>query len=169
MFDLFDIDSVCENCPYDDSYQREWRKKALSDRIGKYADDWQPEYLWCDKVGGEHWQYGYCGDCFFNPPMEPKNEKSRKQRLNHHDNLIKHKKSGIQYAVKSEYLEYYYDDRNYFNIIKISDGGKIYSQRLYMSGLKKYCRKQTNRKIRHSSVGNHGEYRKMFDYWNTVF
>jgi len=169
MFDLFDIDSVCELCPYDDPHKREWRKKSLSNRIGKYADDWQPEYLWCDKVGGEHWQCGYCGDCFCDAFMELNNSKSIGQRLNHYDNLIKHKQNGIRYAVKSEYSDSYYDDRNYFNRIKFSDTGEMYSQRLNMSRTKEYCRKQTNRKVRHSKVGNYGEYRKMFDYWYTLF
>ncbi len=40
----------------------------------------------------------------------------------------------------------------------------------YLSGVKSYAKWCTNRKVRNSyEVSNHGNYRKAFDYWWTVF
>lgn len=156
----------CEDCPYDDPIERQKRYDSL---WTPKDTDWQPEYLWCDKVGGEHWQYGYCSDCFDYDSSKNATANKRKHRLSHYENLILHKKNEIRYAVKSEYLDYYYDNRNYFNSIRQNKDGKLYARKIYMSGMKKYCRKQTNRKVRKSNAGNYGAYRKTFDYWYTLF
>jgi len=160
------VELNCEDCPYDDPVERYNRYKRL---CTPDDPDWQPEYLWCDKVGGEHWQYGYCDDCIDKTSECDVYHEKRKPRLNRYDNLIKHKKDGIKYAVKSQGLDYYYDYRNYFNSIRQNDAGELYARKIYMSGMRKCCRKQTNKKVRHSVVGNYGAYRKMFDYWYTLF
>ena len=164
---IFDVDKTCEDCPYDDFKARQWRKETLSDR--KYADSWQPEYLWCDKVGGKHWMCGYCGDCY--EDYSPSKDVVKKHiRPNHYDNLIKYKKKSIKNACTSDICEdYYYDDSNYFNRIKKDENGNFYAQKRSVSNLRKYCKKQTNRKFRKTNVGNYGAYRKLFDYWYTLF
>ena len=43
----------CGDCPYDDPVERYNRYKRL---YTPDDPDWQPEYLWCDKVGGENIQ-----------------------------------------------------------------------------------------------------------------
>ncbi len=59
--DVYDkFERLCSTCPYDNAFNRERRKAQLSRE--EYGYDWQPEYLWCDKIGGEHWQFGYCED-----------------------------------------------------------------------------------------------------------
>lgn len=123
----------------------------------------------CDKVGGEHWQYGYCGDCENIESQRNRGKNKNHVRLNHYDNLIKYKKNGVRYACKSKYSDYYYDRTNYFNSIKKDEFGKLYSQRIYVSGRRKYSKKQTNKKLRKSDIGNYGAYRKVFDYWSTIF
>ena len=150
----------CENCPYDDPQER-------YNRYARLNPDWQPEYLWCDKVGGEHWQCGYCCDCV-EDNEEHANIKKR-TRTNHHDNLVKHKKNAIRCAVESQHGGYYSADGNCFNVIRENKPGKLYSHKIYASGIRKYCRKQTNRKTRHTNVGNYGAYRRLFDYWGTMY
>lgn len=47
----------CEFCPYDDgqTFQRKLR----------HGEDYQPEYCYCEKVGGKHYACGYCDDVDF--------------------------------------------------------------------------------------------------------
>ena len=54
---------------------------------------------------------------------------------------------------------------------KNHDTGNTFVTRFYLSGLKKEAKKQTNKRIRKSVQFplNGGGYRKVFDYWWTVF
>lgn len=47
--------SGCETCPIGDDVRR--RMKLL----GKHAEDYQPEYCWCDKIDAPHYM-GVCED-----------------------------------------------------------------------------------------------------------
>ena len=59
--DVYDkFERLCSTCPYDNTEDRIHRKERLNRSEHDY--DWQPEYLWCDKIGGKHWQFGYCED-----------------------------------------------------------------------------------------------------------
>lgn len=64
-----------------------------------------------------------------------------------------------------------YDNKVYF-VYKHEKDGKEYYQRLYMSGGRKYAKRETNRKLRNSKVDyklNGCAYRRKFDYWWTLF
>lgn len=60
----------------------------------------------------------------------------------------------------------------YFITDKTTESGKIYYQRLYLSGCRKYAKRETNSKIRNSKSDFNLKgcaYRRKFDYWNTLF
>lgn len=102
--------------------------------------------------------------------MRNKKHQTKKYvRLNHHDNIVKYKKRGLKNVCKSELADFYYDKFNYFNAIKEGRSGKLYSKRFYVSGMRGYCKKLTNKRVRKMDVGNYGAYRKTFDYWDTIF
>lgn len=65
----------------------------------------------------------------------------------------------------------YHKKKSYF-VCKREKGGKEYYQRLYLSGCRKYAKRETNRKLRNSKVDYDLKgcaYRRKFDYWWTLF
>ncbi len=65
-----------------------------------------------------------------------------------------------------------HENSSYFVYEKESPKGKSYYKRLYLSGCRKYAKRQTNRLVRKSkeSFCSKGcAYRRKFDYWYTLF
>ncbi len=142
----------CERCPY-----------------------WQPEYLWCDKVGGKHWQYGYCSDIEYNKKgyyydynkqnnktyskRKPTNKWERQYVFKLKDKRLKQIIRQGGYAPHRGYIEWDYIDGKWQET-----GTHIkYPTR---SNTQKWIKKYTSSKIRHSKdVPLYNGYRKYVDYW----
>ena len=132
----------CEECPYG--------IESFLKRYSQLGDDYQPEYCWCDKVGGNHLMYGWCDE------IEDKHEYNNEldddslkyeSRLNQYENKIKYKKKALRNVKKSQYVDCYYDYINYFNTIKFDENGEMYGQRLCLSGKRKLCKRWTNKRL----------------------
>ncbi len=49
---------------------------------------------------------------------------------------------------------------------KVSDNGDVYYKRDYVSSRRKWIRKRANKKVRKTNnVGNHGNYRRVYEFW----
>lgn len=63
-----------------------------------------------------------------------------------------------------------YDKGVYFVSDRSNKKGKVYYKRFYLSGMRKFCKKETNRKYRKSKELLQGcAYRRLYDYWWTLF
>ena len=69
--------------------------------------------------------------------------------------------------VRENQFGLYYNTNNDLVIIKEDETGNQYTQRIYLSKIRKYAKKQTNHKIRHmkhEEISNYAAYRRVFDY-----
>ncbi len=67
----------------------------------------------------------------------------------------------------------YYDADDEYNYLfhKNYDGRKSFVYRHNMSGVRKYCKKMTSRKVRHykGELTSPSDYQKLFDYYWTLY
>ncbi|MPM00590.1 hypothetical protein SDC9_46817 [bioreactor metagenome] len=152
----------CEGCPYDDPKERQHRFKML---YTPENPDWQPEYLWCDKVGGEHWQFGYCEENNNTSLIKKKAYKRRPpdRALRRHYGLAKEKrlrkiiKFG-GYAPHRGYVDYDFVD----GIWRPAGTHIKYPAR---SNTQKWIKQMTSKKVRKiNDVPHYNGYRRYIDY-----
>ena len=63
-----------------------------------------------------------------------------------------------------------YDNNVYFVSDRMGREDKVYYKRFYLSGPRKFAKRETNRKYRKSKELLQGcAYRRVYDYWWTLF
>lgn len=178
----------CRNCPYGkEDFERRmyWYSKIVQEQgipnniygylKPKDAVDEFEQFLWCDKVGGNTYCFGYCTEAF--DYLEEVNYKisSKQKRRNKRERDLIHK-AHVKFLAKT-YPCYPppampVDRDGHWNFdepIKT-----IYYKRIYRGNHKtngyKYYKKYANRAVRNYKGVIHkgGSYKKVFDYWWTV-
>ena len=148
----------CEYCPYGiEEIQR--RQKHL----GMLPEDYQIEYCHCNKVGGEHYIYGYCHNYkeenIVRKGIRQGGRKYRQRQKHLKDKRLRNiinKDSG--YAPHIGYIGTYRRNGEW-----VTDDYIKYPKNSYCQ---KYIKKLTSRKVRNTKdIGNHNQYRKLIDYW----
>lgn len=154
----------CLDCSLGDNFRERYNR--IDD------EDWQPEYCGCEKTY-DYFPATYCEDGGFENILALKtNNKSKYKRYNKYLRNKRYRKSKLKYIgeTKCKYSNHLVDFTNYFNQIKKDNNGKIWSKQFYLSGKRTQCKKQTNKKVRQSYyVGNYGDYRRCFNFWNTLY
>lgn len=126
---------------------------------------------WCDKVGGEHYAYGWCYDRESSARntrrVRHKSSRTRAERRYNtecKDKRLKRIISDGQYLPSRGYYKhiYNYETHEYDQMDYI-----VYPQN---SNLQKFLKKLTSRKLRHiKDVPNYNKYRRYLDYYWTLY
>ena len=156
------IYNICSNCPYGKEDIK--RRKQL---LGDDEIDYQPEYCYCDKVGGKHYAFGWCDEAddiaLINITTISKHRKTNKYERK----LIqKHKDQRLRNIINN----YGYNPRIGFVDWDFVDGvwqevGK-YIKYPRNSNRQKWIKKETSHKLRHiKDIPLHNKYRRYIDYW----
>lgn len=150
----------CEECPYAiEDIER--RKRIL-------GNDYQPEYVWCEKVGGKHYAFGWCSDCgeidYTNQLKILRNKSTKRSRKEKYNNKLKRLYDSCR-GYPSPVIKY--------DWINFEDVELPYYKRSYKGNHKgsryKFYKKHSNKLVRRSNyISNYGGYKKIFDYWWTV-
>ena len=138
--DVYDkFERLCSTCPYDNTEDRIHRKERLNRSEHDY--DWQPEYLWCDKIGGKHWQFGYCEDAeyssgpvFITPREDKCTSRGRSYRRAWKEN--EHKRALESMRKEGWHSRYWFSERK-GRIMKCQYGSKKDFKRGAAHGVRK--------------------------------
>lgn len=164
----------CRSCPYikneyDLKTQHEYK---LFMCYPGYEDDME-QSCWCEKVGGKIYQYGDCGERY---PMDcQKMNHTKKKKQNKRERDLKYK-NHLKYI--ADHVPYYpsgvdYVDEEYIKDIGYVQLNKPYYKRIYRSnhGGSKRLKSFSNRCVRRykGDLQNGGSYKKIFDYWYTLY
>lgn len=152
----------CETCPYG-------RKdiKRRQEHLGILPEDYQIEYCHCDKVGGEHYVYGYCyendDENIVRNGVRKSGRKYRIVKNNLKDQRLRNIiNQGSGYAPHIGYIMEYFNDgewicKNYISYPKNSN-------------CQRFIKRTTSRKVRRTkNVGNYNKYRRLIDYWHIMY
>lgn len=159
----------CKQCPY---IEAEYFHK-IDHVFDGYEDDIE-KCCWCDKVGGKLSLYGYCSDAFTincqvinHTKKKHRNKREREQKYKAHLKFI------------ADHVQYYpcgveYVDEKWVKEVGYIPLEKPYYKRIYRdnhSGNSKYWKHYSNRRIRRykAKIANGGFYKKIFDYWWTMY
>ncbi len=156
---------ACDECPIICQLDR---RLAIADGDPKSVD-FQFDHCGCDKVEDEFFQCGYCEDAWVDTQKQPKKGQRktgrsyrRRMRRKHLKNHIA--KHGHTRCFGAPYPNYGYVDGEYVMI-----GSYLVRQK--DSNAKVFYKRVSNRKVRHSKeIPQKGNgYRKLFDYWWTLY
>lgn len=156
----------CRDCPYG----AEYLQKMMEHQSGKDVDDME-QFVWCDKVGGKIYQFGYCGehnDMIF---KDIKQNRSNKAKNNKYSRDVKYKNkikrlyedAGWHYPPPVVYV-----DEVCIKKHKYIKNPKPYYKRVYRNKRSKYAKRQSNKKIRKYKGELHNGYQhihKLYDFW----
>ncbi len=157
---------VCDKCSYGNS-QMTIRREMFQRKYGQ----WQPEYTFCAKVGGEHWMCGWCND-----PIELSNKKRSKSRSEKRNTgrayrrIMKCQKDNrLLKIIRSHYVPH----AGY--ISADFDGNTLHGTPAYIKYLahstkQRFLKKKTSKKIRKiKDVPNRNGYKKYQEYWWSIY
>ena len=153
----------CQDCPYGfDDFQR-------LIKIGSNPDDIE-RFIWCDKVGGKIYQFGYCGEHNTMIPKDVKHNRSNKAKSNKYnrDKKYKNKLKRLYEDVWHYPPPVVYMDKVCIKKHKYIKNPKPYYKRVYRSKRSKYLKRQSNKKIRKYKGELHNGYQyihKLYDFW----
>lgn len=155
----------CRDCPYG----AEYLQKMMEHQSGKDVDDIE-RFIWCDKVGGKIYQFGYCGEHNDMILEDVKRNRSNKAKSNKHSRDIKYKNK-LKRLYKD--IDRYpppvvYMDKVCIKKHKYIKNPKPYYKRVYRSKRSKYAKRQSNKKIRKYNGELHNGYQyihKLYDFW----
>ena len=87
--------------------------------------------------------------------------KDKKQPINHYEQKLKTKKK----------IEKLINEKSYFYSIKENDNDEEYYTRFYLSGCRKFAKRNSSKKVRYyqNQIPKGAYYRKIYDYWNDLF
>ena len=174
----------CRDCPYgeEDFERRLYNYNKIVNERGIPNDiyhDLRPEdaadeferFVWCDKVGGKVYCFGYCTDFYGDSEPSSVNHtnvanrmrRNKRERFNKHKNHLKRlAKSTNGFPSGAVYLdEVWINEKGYI------ENPKPYYKRLYRGKRSKYLKKQSHKKIRRYSGELHNGWQchKLFDFW----
>jgi len=161
----------CERCPLN--------AEEIERRKGIDEDDYQPEYCYCEKVGGKHYIFGYCGEADeFNRPEREDNTNSINTNIiniRHNDKrnrMLQRKEKERKLRVIINQCGYApnrgYVDWGYVGGIWQEVGDHIkYPAR---SNKQKQIKRATSHKIRKTKDVTSGNgYRRHYDYFHSLY
>lgn len=170
----------CRDCPYGkEDFERRmyWYNKIIQERgipndIYHYlqpedaADEFE-QFLWCDKVGGKVYSFGYCEDAYSNIIKHKKRSKSKKRNKRERDLKYKEHLKRLAKTSKGYPSSVYYTDKIYIRGDGHIKNPKPYYKRLYRSKRSKYLKKQSHRKIRryNGELHNGWQCHRIYDFW----
>lgn len=176
----------CRNCPYGkEDFERRmaWYNKIVEEEgipndiygYETYEDAVEDaeQFLWCDKVGGKVYCFGYCEDAYSDIPKHE--NRSKRKRRNKRERDLNHK-NHIKFLAQT-YPGYPppampVNKNGFWNFD--DPVGTIYYKKIYRGNHKgnryTYFKKHSNRCVRRYKEELHkgGSYKKVFDYWWTV-
>lgn len=154
----------CKDCPYG---EEDFNKLKESD-TGCFDGELE-SYVWCDKVGGKVYRFGYCGDFYEDDKkIIPKNRSNKKRRdkreryIKHQEHLKKLAEDTSGYPTPA-----YRVDKVWIRKYGYVEIAKPYYKRLYRGQRSKYIKKLSNRKIRRykGDLSNGFMCHKLYDFW----
>lgn len=151
---------ACDECPIVEDLER---RLNIADEYGIL----QLEYCGCDKVGGEFYCCGYCGDAFYDNRSRGNHGKRKTGRAYRRDATTKKRNALIgkikSANVRNAWVKYGWKDGEYVPVGN-------YIMRPKNSNRQKYWKKYSNKVVRRSNMfyGGKAGYRRAFDYWWTV-
>ena len=149
----------CRKCPYGE--------EDFNRMMAYITPDEFEQSLWCDKVGGKVWHFGYCTDAYSDIPKRKNHSKRKKRSKRERD--LKYK-NHLKYL--TENISGYPSPAMYMNEIWIKGYGyvenpKPYYKRLYRSKRSKYLKRQSNKRIRKykGALSNGWICHRLYDFW----
>ncbi len=165
----------CRECPYVGERVVEKTSEChgfaeISDRV----EDWNPEKLFCEKIGGIPCLDGECQDAY--QKVSEVRRYSRKKRLNAWRRKRKYKRHLKEIAIMGELRRENCKNCMYSGAVYMDENAngdlleKPYYRRYWRGSRFKEWRDISNRKVRRykGDIHNGGFYKKIFDYWWTV-
>ena len=153
----------CQDCPYGfDDFQRLIKIQSNPDDI--------EQFIWCDKVGGKIYQFGYCGEHNTMIPKDVKHNRSNKAKNNKYnrDKKYKNKLKRLYEDVWHYPPPVVYMDKVCIKKHKYIKNPKPYYKRVYRSKRSSYLKRQSNKAIRRYKGELHNGYQyihKLYDFW----
>ena len=140
----------CKDCPYGHEDCEKYKT---------YIDEEDIEScIWCDKVGGKVYSFGYCSDWYEYDEENHKNHSKRK-RMNKRERYVKHK-NHLKYLERVAC--------KYPPAVGYIENPKPYYKRWYRGKSSSYLKRQSNKAIRRYKGELHNGYQhihKVFDFW----
>ena len=172
----------CRDCPYgiEDFERRMYWYNKIVEEHGIPNDiyyDLQPEdvadefeqFLWCDKVGGKVYCFGYCTDSYEDVDIIKHKNHSKKKRRSKRERDLKHKEhlKRLEKISRGYPSPVYYTDEIYVRGCGYIKNPKPYYKRLYRGKRSKYLKKQSHKKIRRykGELHNGWQCHKLYDFW----
>ena len=155
----------CQDCPYGiEDFQR-----MINYQSGEDNDDIE-RFIWCDKVGGKIYQFGYCGEHKDMMSEDAKHNRSNKAKSNKHnrDTKYKNKLKRLYKDIDGYPFPVIYVDELCIKKHKYIPNPKPYYKRIYRGKRSKCLKRQSNKKIRRYRGELHNGYQhihKLYDFW----
>lgn len=144
---------------------------------------WVEENVWCDKVGGKVYLFGYCADAYitlnnlnkihsnveYNKYYRKQRRRNKRNRDSKYKNHIKFLSQTIQYYPSPAMPVNKYGNWNFEDPV-----GTVYYHRIYKGNHKrnryKFYKKYSNRIVRRykGEISNGCAYKKIYDFWYEV-
>ena len=121
----------------------------------------EPDYWWCDKVGGKNILFGYCSEVY-EIDAKQNRQYSKKKRTTKYERNQKYQNYLKQLSKKTS---------SYFPSVVYIDGLHYY-KRYYRGRRSKYLKKIFNRKIRRHKceLPKQGlRFHKIYDFWYELY
>jgi hypothetical protein len=142
---------TCAECGYDNGCTFNRKERLEPDFC-----DWQPEYCYCEKVGGKHLYYGWCCEPIESSDSQPTPKSGSR-------------KTGRAYRRQKKIQK----KNRLLHIIHGFDGQTIskteYVHQNHNSNTERFLKKKTSKKIRKINIGNGNYYRKCQEYQGWVY
>ena len=127
------------------------------------------QFLWCDKVGGKVYCFGYCTDSYEDIDIIKHKNHSKKKRRNKRERDLKYKEhlKRLEKISRGYPSPVYYTDEIYVRGCGYVKNPKPYYKRLYRGKRSKYLKKQSHKKIRRykGELHNGWQCHKLYDFW----
>ena len=162
----------CEECPYAKD-ETAYRKYLL-------GEDYQPEYCWCDKVGGKIVSFGFCSDAIYTGSRDLFNTSatpsatlfSTADSVKEQKHYRGHKNTGYSYRqlMKKKKLREHIQLYKYGYLISLGryENGHIKLPR--NSNTQQFYKRLSNKRVRQykGEIPSGGTYKRFLDYWWTI-
>jgi len=170
----------CRNCPCGkEDFDRRiaWYNKIVEERgvpndiygYQTYEDAVKnaEQFLWCDKVGGKVYCFGYCSDAYSDSSEQKNAAKNKRRNKRERDLKYKNHLKNLAENIHGYSQPVYYVDEVWVKNVGYIENPKPYYKRLYRGKFSRYLKKQSNRKIRRYTGELHNGYQchKLFDFW----
>lgn len=161
----------CKDCPFgkeDFERRMDWYTKTIEEEgipneiyghetYEDAAEDAE-QFLWCDKVGGKVFCFGYCADA--HPDISKDKNHSQKKRKNKRERYLQ-KQSRLKKLDTPKKMD------RYLSVVSFHDTPKSHYKRIYRGQSSSYFKNQANRAVRRYKKGLQSgrNFCKVYDFW----